>query len=299
MTKKLIETLPTVRGRYRENVDLSATTWFRVGGKAEVVFRPEDTVDLAHFIKNKPADVPVTVMGAASNLLVRDGGIDGVVIRLGKGFNSIQKAGDALSAGAACLDLTLAQFAQAEGMGGLEFLSGIPGTIGGALRMNAGAYGAEMQDVVVGATALDLEGNIRRLSLEDLGFDYRTCVIPQGWIFTEVLFKTVQRDPTEIQKHIQEILETRGLAQPTRARTGGSTFKNPDGSSAWELVDQAGCRGLKHGGAQVSEKHCNFLINTGDATAQDIEELGDIVRAKVLEKTEIDLHWEIKRIGKK
>ncbi|MBL8701977.1 MAG: UDP-N-acetylmuramate dehydrogenase [Alphaproteobacteria bacterium] len=303
---RLIDRLPPVRGRLTEKAPLAAVTWFRVGGPAEVMFKPADVEDLAQFIANKPADVPVTVIGVGSNLLVRDGGVPGVVIRLGRGFtevaHEIDDAGARLRAGAGVLDLNVALHARDAGIAGLEFLSGIPGTIGGAVRMNAGAYGREMVDVILGAEAIDPHGVRHWLTAGELGLSYRHCDVPEDWIFTAAVLAGQPGERDSIQKRISEIQEARESSQPIRTRTGGSTFANPaepaaEGRKAWQLVDLAGCRGLVRGGAQVSEKHCNFLINTGSATAADIEDLGDDVRARVAARFGVTLRWEIKRIG--
>ncbi len=299
---RLADRLPPVRGRLTENAPLAPITWFRVGGPAEILFRPADVDDLAQFMARKPADVPVTFIGVGSNLLVRDGGVRGVVIRLGRGFNEISHDGTQLRAGAAMLDLNVALNARDAGLTGLEFLSGIPGTIGGALRMNAGAYGREMSDVVLGAEAVDAQGVRRWLLPSELGLSYRHCDIPEDWIFTAAALRAEPGDRSTIQARITEIQDARESSQPIRTRTGGSTFANPtdpraQGRKAWQLIDLAGCRGLMRGGAQVSEKHCNFLINTGAATATDIEALGDEVRARVAEHCGVTLRWEIKRIG--
>jgi UDP-N-acetylmuramate dehydrogenase len=294
---RLIERLPQVRGRLAENAPLGPLTWFRVGGPAEVLFRPADPEDLALFIAGTPADVPVTVIGVGSNLLVRDGGIRGVVVRLGRGFAEIRRKDDTLEAGAGALDVNVALTSQQESIAGLEFLSGIPGTIGGALRMNAGAYGREMVDVTVAAEAIDDSGRIRRLTPAELGLTYRHSGVPDSWIFTKAVLKTEPGDPEVILGRIQDIRAQREASQPVRARTGGSTFANPPGAKAWELIDRAGCRGLAIGAAQVSEKHCNFLINTGEAAAADIERLGEEVRRRVKEMSGIELRWEIRIIG--
>ncbi len=296
--QRLIDRLPAVRGRYTEAADLSRVTWFKVGGPAEVMFRPLDAEDLMAFLAAKPADVPVTVLGVGSNLLVRDGGIDGVVIRLGRGFTEIKTEGTTVMAGAAALDLNVAIAARSAGIAGLEFLSGIPGLIGGALRMNAGAYGREMTNVTVAAEAVDAQGKLHKLNYADLGFTYRHSAIAEDWIFTSATLQGEAGDPAAIQARMDEIQKARAETQPLRTPTGGSTFKNPDGYKAWQLVDQAGCRGLRMGGAQVSELHCNFLINTGDATAADIESLGEEVRRRVFAQSGVTLEWEIKRIGK-
>jgi len=294
---RLVDRLPKVRGPYRANANLGQHTWFRVGGPAEVLFRPADADDLAAFLAGKPADVPVTVLGVGSNLLVRDGGIPGVTIRLGRGFADITRDGAILRAGAACLDLNVALQARDWGLAGLEFLSGIPGTVGGALRMNAGAYGREMKDVTLAAEALDARGERRYVTNGALCFGYRHTGMPADWIFVAAELKTHADAPDAIAARMREIQAKREDSQPVRARTGGSTFANPEGSKAWELIDAAGCRGLARGGAMVSEKHCNFLINTGEATAADLEDLGEDVRARVFAKFGVDLQWEIRRVG--
>ena len=297
-----VESLPTVRGSYHFDLPLSRITWFKVGGNARVVFTPEDADDLCHFLKNKPAGVAMLVVGMGSNLLVRDGGFDGVVIRLNK-LKHIDINGATITVGAGAGDLTTAKTAAKAGISGLEFLSGIPGTIGGALRMNAGAYDRETKDIFVSCRAVDGDGVLHTLSPTDMGFTYRHCVIPDDWIFIDaVLQGTLETDTdkiTAITKRMDDIQTKRTESQPTKARTGGSTFKNPKPQSAWQLVDEAGMRGYTLGGAQVSEKHCNFLINTGNATAQDLEDLGELVREKVLQNSGVELHWEIKRIGDK
>jgi UDP-N-acetylmuramate dehydrogenase len=297
-TTSLLERLPQVRGRYAANVPLAPMTWFRVGGPAEVMFRPADADDLAAFVAAKPVDVAVTVLGVASNLLVRDGGIPGVVIRLGRGFAPITAVdAETLEAGAAALDVNVARTALDSGIGGLEFLSGIPGTIGGALRMNAGAYGSEIKDVLVSARAVDGLGEIRDLDAASLGFAYRFCAVPADWIFVSVVLRGHGEDRQAIARRIQAIRDARESTQPIRSRTGGSTFANPPGAKAWNLIDRAGCRGLTIGGAKVSEQHCNFLVNGGTATAADLEALGEEVRRRVLTETGVILSWEIHRVG--
>ena len=296
-TTNLIDRLPNVRGRLSASASLAKVTWFGVGGPAEVLFKPADADDLADFLKNKPADVPVTVLGVGSNLLVRDGGIPGVVIRMGRGFVDIDVNKADVICGAGALDGNVAMAAMEAGVTGLEFLSGVPGTIGGALRMNAGAYGAEMKNIVEGAVALDGVGNRHELTPEDLGFSYRHSSIPKDWIFVEAHLRGHAGQVEDIRGRMDDIKKAREDSQPLRTSTGGSTFKNPDGHKAWQLIDEAGCRGLQIGGAQVSEKHCNFLINHGDATAADIENLGEEVRRRVKEKSGVELQWEIKRIG--
>jgi UDP-N-acetylmuramate dehydrogenase len=293
----LVARLPMVRGRYSENVALAKSTWFRVGGPAEVVFRPADRDDLAYFLANRPADVPVTVIGVGSNLLVRDGGIPGVVLRLGRAFAQVCVEGTDVTAGAAALDLNVARAGLEAGVAGLEFLVGVPGTIGGALRMNAGAYGTEMQHVTLSAEAVDRDGRVHRLTPRDLDFCYRGSGVPEDWVFTTATLRGHAGDPDEIARRMAEIAAAREDSQPLRTRTGGSTFKNPPGASAWQLIERAGCRGLRRGGAMVSEKHCNFLVNTGTATAADLEGLGEEVRRRVFEATGVRLEWEIRRVG--
>ncbi len=295
---RLIDRLPKVRGRLTEGSVLSAVTWFRVGGPADVLFKPADVQDLADFLKQKPSDVPVTVIGVGSNLLVRDGGIEGVVIRLGRGFTDIRANGTMIEAGAGALDLNVALSARDAGIGGLEFLSGIPGTIGGALRLNAGAYESDISQVFQHADALDAKGTLHRLGKAEMGFTYRHSAVPEDWIFVSGVFSGHTDDPKAIHARIQEIQSKREESQPVRARTGGSTFVNPLGHKAWKLIDEAGCRGLRKGGAMVSEKHCNVLINTGDASAADIEALGEEVRRRVRDRSGVELAWEIKRIGR-
>jgi UDP-N-acetylmuramate dehydrogenase len=294
---RLIDRLPAVRGRLTENAPLAPVTWFRVGGAAEIMFRPADLDDLAAFLAGRPADVPVTVIGVASNLLVRDGGVAGVVVRLGRGFVDVTIKGTDVEAGAGALDLNVALACREGGVAGLEFLSGIPGTVGGGLRMNAGAYGREIRDVLRRAVALDAKGQRHELAPEALGLSYRHCALPEDWIFVQASFAGSAGDPQAIGARMAKIQAARESAQPVRARTGGSTFANPNGHKAWELIDRADCRGLKRGGAMVSEKHANFLINTGDATAAEIEGLGEEVRRRVRETSGILLDWEIRRIG--
>lgn len=301
-TPSLLDRLPRVRGRYTVAAPLAGVTWFRVGGPAEVMFRPADVEDLAEFLAGKPADVPVTVIGVASNLLVRDGGVPGVVIRLGRGFVDIKADGDLVRAGAGSLDGNVAMVARDGGIAGLEFLAGIPGTIGGALRMNAGAYGTEMKDVTVSADALDARGNRHNLDLGALDFTYRHSAVAEDWIFTAATLRGRPGDRGAIQRRMDEITAAREETQPVRTRTGGSTFANPPsldgkGHKAWELIDKVGGRALRRGGAVVSEKHCNFLINTGDASATDIEALGEELRRRVKDAFGITLEWEIRRIG--
>lgn len=292
-----MDKLPQLRGRLSANAPLNKVTWFRVGGPAEVMFRPQDIEDLAHFIKNKPKDVPVTYLGVGSNLLVRDGGVPGVVIRLGRKFADISTNNDTIIAGAGALDGNVAKVALDNSLGGLEFLSGIPGTIGGALRMNAGAYGREMKDVLINTIAISPEGDIKTLTLDELGYSYRHCDLDDAWTFLSARLRGTPSKTASIQAAMQKIQDARGESQPIRSRTGGSTFANPEGHKAWQLIDEAGCRGLRRGGAQVSEQHCNFLINTGDASAADLEGLGEEVRTRVLDTSGVSLRWEIRRVG--
>jgi UDP-N-acetylmuramate dehydrogenase len=295
---RLLKSLPPVRGRLEANAPLADFTWFRAGGPAEVLFAPLDEDDLTDFLKAAPADIPVYVIGVGSNLLVRDGGVPGVVIRMGRGFGDLKvEAGNRVRAGAAVLDVRAARFAAEHGIDGLTFLRGIPGTIGGALRMNGGAYGGETKDVLVEARALDRSGQLHVLSNADMNYTYRHCGAPEALIFTEALFQGRAGDKDAILAAMDKITDSREATQPVKSRTGGSTFKNPTGQKSWQLIDKAGMRGFSVGPAKVSELHCNFLINEGDATAAQIEELGEAVRAKVKETSGIDLDWEIKRIG--
>ena len=293
----LIAQLPPVRGRLTENAPIGRQTWFGVGGSAEVMFRPADAEDLASFLALLPEGIPVTVIGVGSNLLVRDGGIAGVTVRLGRGFASIDIKHDEVRVGAGALDRIVAFAAAKAGLAGLEFLSGIPGTIGGSLRMNAGAYGCEVRDVLVSATTLDKTGRNHTIDCDGMELSYRHCGVDPCWIFIEARLRGAAGDRDMIIRRLAEIRAAREAAQPVRARTGGSTFTNPPGEAAWRLIDAAGCRGLVRGGAMVSQKHANFLINTGSATAADLEGLGEEVRRRVYEARGILLEWEICRIG--
>ena len=298
LTSELQSALPDLRGRLEPNRPMADITWFRVGGPAQLLYTPADEADLAYFLKQAGADLPVTVVGVGSNLLVRDGGIPGVVIRLGRGFGKIEpEEGYRIRVGTAVPDMRLAQAAAAAGIAGLAFYRGIPGTVGGALRMNAGAHGTETKDVLVEARAVDRSGTIRTLSLADLAYSYRHCGAPEELIFTEALYQGEPGEPEEITRAMQEVADYREANQPIKTRTGGSTFKNPPGHSSWKLIDAAGCRGYRVGGAHVSEMHCNFLINDGEASAEDIETLGETVRARVKAASGIELEWEIKRLG--
>jgi UDP-N-acetylmuramate dehydrogenase len=286
-----------IRGRWQAEAPLGPQSWFRVGGPAEWLARPEDAEDLVALLRQLPADLKLTVIGAASNLIIRDGGVRGVVLRLpARGFGEIAQDGDGVIAGAAALDMTVAQQAAAWGLAGLEFLSGIPGSVGGAIAMNAGAYGAEVKDVLDWAEVAT-ESGVERLPAEAFRFAYREAHLPERGVVTRARFHATPGDAAAIAARMAEIRASREATQPTRARTGGSTFRNPEGDKAWRLIEAAGCRGLTRGGAQVSEKHCNFLLNTGDATAADIEGLGEEVRARVRAASGVDLHWEIKRVG--
>ena len=293
-----LDWLTGVRGRVVANAALAPFAWFRVGGAAELLFQPADSDDLALFLENAHPDIPVTVVGVGSNLLIRDGGVDGVVIRLSaKGFGWVARDGNCIRAGAALPDKRLAAFALEARLSGLEFFHGIPGTVGGALRMNAGANNAETRDRLVAAHAVDRAGVGHVIPNSEMGFSYRRSSAPDGFIFTEATFQGDPADPSSIKAAMDAVEEHRERAQPVREKTGGSTFTNPPGRKAWELIEQAGCRGLSIGGAMVSPKHCNFLINTGEARAYDLELLGETVRARVLERSGVALEWEIKRIG--
>jgi UDP-N-acetylmuramate dehydrogenase len=296
--EKLLQKLPEVRGRLKPNALMSELTWFRVGGPAEVLFTPADEEDLAHFLSELDVAVPVYVVGVGSNLLVRDGGVPGVVIRLGRGFAGMELVGDRqIRCGTAVPDIRLARFALEHLIDGLTFFRGIPGTIGGALRMNAGAHGGETKDVLVETRAVDRTGKIHVLRNADMKYAYRHSGASKDLIFTSGLFQGKPGNKDEISAQMEEITRLREEAQPIKSRTGGSTFKNPESGKSWQLIDAAGMRGARVGGAKVSEMHCNFLINEGDATARDIETLGEKVRAEVKNNSGVDLHWEIRRIG--
>ena len=293
----LMAQLPPVRGRLTADAAIGKQTWFGVGGPAEVLFRPADLADLAVFLAALPPRIAVTVIGVGSNLLVRDGGIPGVVIRLGRGFAAIEIDRDEIHAGAAALDRIVAFAAADAGLGGLEFLSGIPGSIGGSVRMNAGAYGREVKDVLVSAIALDRSGETHTVDSRAMGLSYRHSDADPSWVLVEARLRGAPGDHAAIGRRLNEIRAAREATQPVRARTGGSTFKNPPGDSAWRLIDAAGCRGLVRGGAMVSQQHTNFLINTGTATAADLEGLGEEVRRRVHDTSGTRLEWEIERIG--
>ena len=294
----LLKRLPEVRGRLEPDAPLADLTWFRAGGAAEVLFTPADEADLADFLQGTPGDVPVYVIGVGSNLLVRDGGVPGVVIRLGKAFAEVsEEQGHRVRAGTAALDVRVARFALEKSIDALTFLRGIPGTIGGALRMNAGAYGGETKDILIEARAVDRSGKIHVLSNADMKYSYRHSGAAEDLVFTQALLQGRAGDPAEIAAAMDKITASREATQPVKSRTGGSTFKNPPGNKSWQLIDKAGMRGFAVGPAKVSDLHCNFLINEGGATASEIEELGETVRARVKETSGIALDWEIKRIG--
>lgn len=288
-----------VRGRLTPDAPMDRVTWFRAGGLAELMFHPHDTDDLVTFLKLLPDDVPLMVSGVGSNLLVRDGGIRGVVIRLSaKGFGDLELVGEnRIKAGAICPDKNIAAMALDNGVAGFEFFYGIPGSIGGALRMNAGANGGETKDLVAEVHAVDRKGNTYVLSNADMGYSYRHSIAPEGLIFTHAIFQGHAGDKAEIRHKMDAVRQHRETVQPIREKTGGSTFKNPEGHSAWKLIDEAGCRGLMIGGAQMSPMHCNFMINTGQATGYELEYLGETVRSRVLEHSGIMLQWEIRRVG--
>ena len=291
--------MPDLRGRLFPNQDMAGLTWFRVGGPAQLLYSPEDEEDLAYFLKLLPKQVPLTIIGVGSNLIVRDGGIPGVTIRLShKGFGHVEREGDTgIRAGTAVLDRKVAEFAEHAHLAGLEFYAGIPGSIGGALRMNAGANGVETKDVLAEARAVSRAGDIKVFRNYQMGFSYRHADVSEDYIFTSALFHGAPDEPAAIQVRMAAVRHHRETVQPVREKTGGSTFKNPKDKSAWKLIDEAGCRGLRVGGAQVSEMHCNFLINTGEASAAEIEALGEEVRRRVFETSGVTLEWEIRRIG--
>jgi UDP-N-acetylmuramate dehydrogenase len=295
---RLAACLPELRGRLQPEAPLKDFTWFRAGGPAEILYSPADETDLAYFMQKTPANIPVTVIGLGSNLLVRDGGIEGVVIRLGRGFGEIKiEEGHRLRVGAAVPDVKVARAAADAGISGLSFYRGIPGCVGGALRMNGGAHDRETKEVLVEARAVDRHGDIHVLPVAELGYAYRHCGAPEDFIFTEALFQGEPGEPAAILAEMDGIAAYREEVQPIKSRTGGSTFKNPPGHKAWQLIDAAGCRGLSVGDAKVSEMHCNFLINEGNATGADLETLGETVRARVKETSGVELEWEIKRLG--
>ena len=290
--------MPQRRGRLLPNQSLAELTWFRVGGPTQVLFMPEDEEDLAYLLAHLPPDIAVTVIGLGSNLIVRDGGVPGVVVRLGRWFSNVKIEGGRVRAGCAVPDVKVSRAAQEASLAGLAFFRGIPGAIGGALRMNGGAYGRETKDALIEARGVDRQGRVRVFALDDMHYTYRHCGAPEDIIFTQAVFAGDPGDPAIIAAEMDKITESREATQPIKSRTGGSTFKNPPGQKAWQLIDAAGCRGLKAGDAQVSELHCNFLINLGSASATDIETLGETVRRRVKENSGVELEWEIKRIGR-
>ena len=297
LTPALRAAMPDLRGRCDANLRMAELTWFRTGGPAQVLFTPADEEDLCYFLSRLEPSIPILPVGVGSNLLVRDGGIGGIVIRLGRSFHEIRFDGVRITAGAGVPDVKLAQAAAESGIAGLAFYRGIPGVIGGALRMNGGAYGSETRDVLMSCRGVDRSGALHTFTNEAMGFSYRGCAVAADTIFTSALFAGRSGDPGAIKAEMAKITEARQASQPVTSRTGGSTFKNPAGHKAWQLIDQAGCRGLVVGDAQVSELHCNFLINRGAASAADIESLGEEVRHRVFETSGIRLEWEIERVG--
>jgi UDP-N-acetylmuramate dehydrogenase len=306
----LLARLPPTRGRLTVQAPLGQVGWFRTGGTAEILFKPADLEDLQEFLAQTPTDIPVTCLGVLSNVIVRDGGIAGVVIRLGREFAQIEKIKDDMKmrAGAAALDVNVATVAAEQNVANLEFLCGVPGTIGGALRMNAGAYGFEIKDVLIEAVCLTRNGQKEILTADHMGLTYRHCNVAEDRIFVEAVLQGRDDPSADIEKRMTDIREKRAATQPIKSQTGGSTFANPsdaelrqvglpEGTKCWQLIDQVGGRGLQIGGAQMSEKHCNFMINTGSASAQDLEDLGEEIRRRVFEQTGISLRWEIKRLG--
>ena len=294
---RLAAAMPKLRGRLIANQPMADLTWFRVGGPAQTLFSPADEEDLAYFLSNLADDIPVNVVGLGSNLLVRDGGVPGVVIRLGRGFNEISIDGNQVRAGSAVPDVKVARAAADAGLAGLAFYRGVPGAIGGALRMNAGAYGRETKDALIEARAVDRRGKVHVLKNADMGYSYRHSEAPNDFIFTRAAYRGEPGEAAGIAAEMEKITEARESTQPIKSRTGGSTFKNPPGHKAWQLIDAAGCRGLVVGDAQVSELHCNFLINRGNATGADIENLGEEVRRRVRDSSGVTLDWEIVRLG--
>ncbi|AAU03721.1 UDP-N-acetylmuramate dehydrogenase [Rickettsia typhi] len=290
--------LPIIKGEYKKDYNLKHLTWFKVGGNAEIFFKPFDSADLKSFLIQNNKKLPITTFGSGSNIIIRDGGIEGVVIKLGKNFNNIEFLDNHLIVGSSCLNYNLAKFCQANAISGFEFLVGIPGTIGGGVVMNAGAYGSAFQDIIVQIEALDFLGNFLTFTNKEIGFKYRGNNLPKDLILLKAIFKANKGDSQNILLKMNKINTTRSSTQPIKERTGGSTFKNPVGCKSWELIDKAGLRGYRIGGASMSELHCNFMINNGNATAKDLEDLGNFVRQKVFEDSGVELNWEIKRIGK-
>lgn len=294
----LIDFMPEVRGELKKDFSLAKQTWFGVGGSAEVFFIPQDAEDLAHFLSGTQ-NLPLTILGCGSNVLIRDGGIPGIVIKLGKAFSYVKVEGNDIICGAGTRNGEIAKAAMEAGLSGLEFLTGIPGNIGGSAKMNAGAAGSDISKILKSAVMIDNFGFTHHLGREDFIFNYRDTTIPAGWIFTEITLSGTPEDKSKIAETMNNLRTQRLETQPTNVKTAGSTFRNPEGLSAWKLIDKAGCRGMRVGGAMVSEKHCNFIINTGNATANDIEQLGEEIRLRVMENSGIDLKWEIRRMGVK
>jgi UDP-N-acetylmuramate dehydrogenase len=293
-----VDTLPKVAGKLTTNAPIAPLVWFKSGGAAEWLFEPKDVSDLQEFLRGSDPAIPIMALGLGSNLIVRDGGVPGVVVRLGKAFAKVERIDDVtLNCGAGASGILVSSTARDNSISGMEFLRSIPGTVGGFVRMNGGAYGGEVKDILVDCDIVWRNGDLVTLGVDALHYSYRHSELPDGAIVVAARFKGRPGDPEDIQTEMDRISASREASQPLRSKTGGSTFKNPDGQKAWQLVDEAGCRGLKIGGAQVSEKHTNFLINTGDATSADIEALGEEVRRRVMAKSGIDLHWEIQRVG--
>ena len=293
--------LPSIRGEYRFNYNIAHLTWFKVGGAADIFYKPEDVSDLRAFLQqNQRLNLPITIIGAGSNVIIRDSGIEGVLIKLGRNFTNIElNQNNELAVGAGCLNFSLAKFCQENSIQGFEFLVGIPGTIGGGIAMNAGAYGREFKDIVLRVEALDREGGVKIFTNEEIGFLHRRNSLPDGLIYTKIIFKAELGDKGKITDRMNEISALREATQPVKEKTGGSTFVNPEGIKAWQLIDQAGMRGKKWGGSMISELHCNFMINTGIATATELEDLGELVRQEVQKISGYELKWEIKRIGRR
>ena len=298
MTGTLPSYFTGIKGIVTPNASLAGLTWLGVGGRADWLFEPENEADLQLFLSQYPSDFPLHIIGAGSNMLVRDGGIDGVVIRLSGEFSEIRHENGIIHAGAGTSDGEVARFAAKQSRAGLSFMIGIPGTIGGGLRMNAGCYGTEFKDVLVSASAIDRQGQAFTATPAEMNMRYRASDAPQDWIFTSAQFATTLGDKDRLRAEMKSMIASRSEAQPVGVRTGGSTFANPDGHKAWQVIDAAGCRGLRKGGALLSEKHCNFLINEGQATAEDLEQLGEEVRERVRQHSGIELRWEIRRIGR-
>jgi UDP-N-acetylmuramate dehydrogenase len=293
-----VATMPGVRGKLTANAPLAPLVWFKSGGNAEWLFEPQDEQDLVSFLQELDPQVPLMALGLGSNLIVRDGGVPGIVVRLGKAFSKIDRLDEnTIRCGGGASGILVSSTARDAGIAGLEFLRGIPGTVGGFVRMNGGAYGREVRDILVSARLVLRSGEVVEWPLEKLGYTYRHSDVPEGAVVVEAVFRGTPGDPEAIGAEMDAIARAREESQPLRSRTGGSTFKNPEGHKAWALIDAAGCRGFRVGDAQVSEKHCNFLLNLGTATSAEIEALGEEVRRRVEAKTHIKLEWEIQRVG--